>query len=96
MVHGIERTQARSEEGIAVAKPGLKLESAAAGIRLVRGKAPPALEQGHLGRQVAAFPHLHRSVGGREAHVITAAIAAGTHQPQGAETRGCMGEGARH
>jgi hypothetical protein len=59
LVHGIERTQARSEEGIAVAKPGLKLESAAAGIRLVRGKAPPALEQGHLGRQMAALAHFN-------------------------------------
>jgi hypothetical protein len=33
-----------------VAESGLKLEAAAAGIGLLDGEAPAALEQGHLGR----------------------------------------------
>jgi len=49
LVHGNERTQARSEQGVAVAEPGLKLEQAAAGVSLVGGEMAAALEQRHLG-----------------------------------------------
>ena len=77
MVHGNERTQARSEQGVAVAEPGLKLEQAAAGVSLVGGEMAAALEQRHLGGEVAAFTHLHRPMDGIEAYVITTAITAG-------------------
>jgi hypothetical protein len=49
LVHGNERTQAGSEQGIAVTETGLKLEQTAAGVCLIGGKMPAALEQGHLG-----------------------------------------------
>ena len=77
MVHGNERTQARSEQGVAVAEPGLKLEQAAEGVSLVGGEMAAALEQRHLGGEVATFTHLHRPMDGIEAYVITTAITAG-------------------
>jgi hypothetical protein len=84
LVHAIERKQARSEQGVAVAEPSFDLKMATAGIGLLGAKAAAALEQGHLGRQVAALAHLHGAMGRGETHVITAAIAAGAHQPEGA------------
>ena len=81
-----ERTDTCLEEGFAVVKTRLLLQAAAAGLRLKRIKPAAALEQRHLGGQMAALPDVHQpgarpGLGGHEVDVIAATIAAGAYQP---------------
>jgi hypothetical protein len=54
-----------------------------AGFRFGWRQTPAALEQRHLGGQMAAFPNLDAIQAGKELHKIRAAIAARAGEPEG-------------
>jgi hypothetical protein len=57
-----ERPLPWSEQGLAAAVAALFLQSQPLGFGFCQGQPEPALKQGHLGRQVAAFAHFNFGV----------------------------------
>jgi len=84
LVHTHERTENGLKEGLASLISILLLQAAVTGFGLGRRQLQAALEQGHLGGEMAAEPDFDQGTGRRrqgrhEADVVAAAITAGTH-----------------